>query len=113
MALFLSYEMGRVSNMCLATRSTDISKLSDDELKSEICGLESAEAEIRLYRLALVAEIDRRCAYIDDGARSTVSWLIGNFGMSPRNAKSITDLASKKSEMPEITDAVLVGALSW
>ena len=63
--------------------------------------------------LAAVVELDRRKAWRVDGATSMVSWLVQRCGVTAATARDWVTTAAKLKELPQITDALSKGKLSF
>jgi hypothetical protein len=63
--------------------------------------------------LAAVVELDRRKAWRVDGATSMVAWLVQRCGVSAGTAREWVTAAGKLHELPEISDALSKGKLSF
>jgi Domain of unknown function (DUF222)/HNH endonuclease len=63
--------------------------------------------------LAAVVELDRRKAWRVDGATSMVAWLVQRCGVAASTAREWVTAAGKLHELPEISDALSQGKLSF
>jgi Domain of unknown function (DUF222) len=63
--------------------------------------------------LAAVAELDRRRAWRVDGATSMVGWLVQRCAVSAATAREWVTAAAKLKELPQISDALSKGKLSF
>jgi hypothetical protein len=63
--------------------------------------------------LAAVVELDRRKAWRVDGATSMVAWLVQRCGVSASTAREWVTAAGKLHELPNISDALSKGRLSF
>ncbi len=63
--------------------------------------------------LAAVVELDRRKAWRVDGATSMVGWLVQRCGVTAATAREWVTAAAKLKELPQISDALSKGKLSF
>jgi Domain of unknown function (DUF222) len=63
--------------------------------------------------LAAVVELDRRRAWRVDGATSMVGWLVQRCGVTAATAREWVTAAAKLKELPQISDALSKGKLSF
>jgi hypothetical protein len=62
--------------------------------------------------IAIVGEVDRCQSYRDEGATSTEAWLVERFGISTATARSLTRVAKKAWDMPNLVGSLCAGDLS-
>ena len=87
--------------------------LGNADLHAEVVRRERASRADAAERLALIAEIDRRRSYEDDGFLSTTSWLKARFRISGAEAKRWVELARRLVELPEVALALAEGDISF
>jgi hypothetical protein len=87
--------------------------LGNADLHAEVVRRERASRADAAERLALIAEIDRRRSYEDDGFLSTTSWLKARFRISGGEARRRVELARRLSALPEVAQALASGDISF
>jgi hypothetical protein len=87
--------------------------LTTDELVAMADQLQALEDAFHLEKLDIFAEIDRRRAYEEDGARSMVDWLTYRYDMRPETARDEVRVAHAMQELPKVREAVSEGRICW
>jgi hypothetical protein len=91
----------------------DFSHVDDDELVDEICTWAGRVAAGTAHLLALVAELDRREAWVGTGLLSCAHWLSWRIGLSLGTAREWVRVARRLEELPEVSQAFSAGRMSW
>ncbi|MBV6509637.1 MAG: hypothetical protein JJLCMIEE_02733 [Acidimicrobiales bacterium] len=84
-----------------------------DELMDAIGQMHALSLAAQHKVLELLAEVDRREAWRDDGSGSAAAWLMGWLGISRRTATEWADAARKLEELPAIAAVFSQGGLAW
>jgi len=63
--------------------------------------------------LAVIAAVDERCTYREDGATSTAAWLVGLLGITAERARVWVDVARALSEATPLAEAYATGSVSF
>ena len=92
---------------------TQPSDLETERLEAEIASLYSRISAETCRWLLLVAELDRREAYLQWGCRSCAHWLSWHCGVGLRAAQDHVRVAGRLDELPLIRDAFARGELSY
>src|ERR671919_1757169 len=93
-------------------RSTDVFALRDDELASDLDGLEHATRVIEVERGRRVAELERRGTYARDGHLSMASWLASRHRVAQATAAGHVRMARALEAMPVAAKALVAGDVS-
>jgi hypothetical protein len=88
-------------------------QLVNTDLHSELVRREKASRLDAAERLALIAEMDRRRSFEDEGFLSATSWLRDRFRISGGEAKRWVELARRLAELPEVARALADGDISF
>ena len=83
-----------------------------DALELQLTGLHAIVAGAQNELLRVIAELDRRRAYADDGARDMVEWLAMRLALERPTARRFVETALRASELPELSAAFARGELS-
>jgi hypothetical protein len=87
--------------------------LANADLHAEVLRREKASRADAAERLALIAEIDRRRSYEDEGFLSSTSWLKARFRITGGEARRWVELARRLAELPEVARALASGDISF
>jgi hypothetical protein len=87
--------------------------LANADLHAEAKRREKASRRDAAERLAVIAEIDQRRSYEDDGFLSTTGWLKANFRISGAEARRWVELARRLVELPDVARALADGDISF
>ncbi|MDH3730021.1 MAG: HNH endonuclease [Acidimicrobiia bacterium] len=88
-------------------------QLANADLHAEVLRREKASRADAAERLGLIAEIDRRRSFEDEGFLSTTSWLRDRFRISGGEAKRWVELARRLAELPDVARALAEGDISF
>jgi hypothetical protein len=91
----------------------DLSELSLDDLEAELATLASHIYAGTCRWLGLVAEMDRRGRWAEEGRGSCADWLAWRCALTPRAAREHVRVARCLSGLPLIHDAFAHGELSY
>src|SRR5664279_3560572 len=84
-----------------------------ERLEAEITQLAGHLAAAECRWMLLIAEFDRRAGYEQWGCRSSSHWLNWHCGLDLRAARDRVRTARALETLPGMTDAFLVGTLSY
>lgn len=88
-------------------------KVSDGELKEQICSLAGRLAAATYAWLVMIAEFDRRSAWSGSGITSCAHWLAWSCSMSPATAREHVRVARVLVGLPLVSAAFAAGTLSY
>ena len=63
--------------------------------------------------LAVTAEVQRREAYLADGARTPAAWLRTHLGLSPATSEAWADVAERLEDLPKLAETFESGQISF
>ena len=86
--------------------------LTNTDLHQEVVRQEGLARAHAVERLRLIAEVDRRGSYQDEGFVSTTSWLRHRCRMSGSEAKRWVELARRLAQLPEVMSTLAEGDIS-
>jgi len=87
--------------------------LANADLHAEVVRRERASRADAAEQLALIAEIDRRRSFEDEGFLSTTSWLKARFRISGAEARRWVELARRLAGLPDVARALAAGDISF
>jgi hypothetical protein len=90
-----------------------LSSMSTEQLEREIGELAAHIHAATCRWLLLVAELDRRRAWADWGAKSCAQWLSARCGVAPGAAREQMRVARRLEELPAVCEAFSRGELSY
>jgi hypothetical protein len=90
-----------------------LARCSVADLADTIGQLHGIACAAHRHLLSMVAELDRREAYRDDGAADVVSWLTAKLSLSQATARVWVDVARALDELPHIASEYEAGRLSF
>jgi hypothetical protein len=93
--------------------NTELARLSDEELLSELTETARAKEALSGREAQLGGEIARREAYRADGATSLDSWLAGHLGRSAASARALAHVGECLFDLPKLQEALSSGRLSF
>jgi hypothetical protein len=102
---------GRVRAAVEALRGDDLADQPDGQVEEDFAELQRLGEALELERLRRLADLDRRCAYVDDGYLSTASWLAGTHRMGWPQAREQVRTARALSQMERTRSAVEAGQI--
>jgi hypothetical protein len=91
----------------------DLAELPTKTLEAEIATLYSRISAETCQWLLLVAELDRREAYLKWGCHTCAHWLTWHCGVAMRAAQDHVRVARRLGELPRVTEAFSRGELSY
>ncbi|MDH3730320.1 MAG: 13E12 repeat family protein, partial [Acidimicrobiia bacterium] len=86
--------------------------LANAELRTEVVRREKAFRAGAAEQLALIAELDRRRGFEDEGFLSTTSWLRDRCRFSNSEAQRWVELARRLADLPDVVQALAEGDIS-
>lgn len=87
--------------------------LDNDDLAEATRGLAALEAGVRIQQLRLLASLDEREAWRDDGQICTTNWVCLHLGTTKRTARDLLRVARVISTLPALEAAYANGEISW
>lgn len=91
----------------------DLKDITTDELAATADQLHGLMNAVRVQYLHVVAEIDRRRAYAEDGMGSAEDWTTYRYGMNRATAREEVEVARVLEENPRVQEAVANGEICW
>lgn len=92
--------MSELASAVGATAATEVTQLSDDQLREDLVALPEQLAALKAAWLKRVRECERRQLHQADGHRSAGAWLRAHALVSGREASSAAWLARRLSRLP-------------
>jgi hypothetical protein len=86
---------------------------SDDELSVAVSQLSALLAATHAELLDVIAAIDTKAAWIDDGATAMAPWLTGRCGIGRATANEWVRVADALQDLPALRQCYASGAMSW
>ena len=83
-----------------------------EDLSDSIVQLHALQTAATAHMLRLIAEYDRRQAWVEDGCCSMADWLVGRLGVSRKTANDLVKVAGRLAEQPDMARAMAAGELS-
>lgn len=93
--------------------STGFSGLATERLEAELCGMAANIAAATCRWLEMVAEYDRRQAWVSWECRSMTHWLVGHVGMARSTAREHVRVANALTTLPMLRAEFGAGRLSY
>jgi hypothetical protein len=90
----------------------DFGALDNESLKVEITETRKALSQTQARLMKLLAELDRRQAYREDGASSIEEWSSMRLGMTQGHGRSLSGLAKSLERLPALERALATGKVS-
>jgi Domain of unknown function (DUF222)/HNH endonuclease len=90
-----------------------LASCSVENLTDTVGQLHGIACAAHRHLLTVVAELDRREAFRDDGAADMPSWLTARLSISFRTARAWVEAARALESLPAIATAYTEGKLSW
>src|ERR671914_2991885 len=90
-----------------------LSTCNSEELAGTVGQLHGIACAAHRHLLTVVAELDEREDYCDDGAPDMAGWLAAKLALRPATARAWVEVARALESLPAIADAYSAGTLSW
>jgi hypothetical protein len=87
-------------------------ELSDEEISAEIQAIQVLFGALQARRLALLAEVGKRALHKKEGCLSVAQFAAKHFKVTPRNARTMSFVASCLEELDLFSEALSKGTLS-
>ena len=101
------------SGRVLSDRALAYLARSDDELSEAVAQLSALIVASHAELLDVIAAIDAKAGWVDDGATAMGPWLVGRCGIGRATANEWVRVADALQDLPELRDRYASGALSW
>lgn len=92
---------------------TPYAKHSTESLTRCLAQLHGLHNAVLREMLAVTAEVQRREAYLADGARTPAAWLRAHLGLSPSTSDSWAGVAERLDDLPKLADMFASGEISF
>lgn len=90
-----------------------LSKCSSEDLTETVGQLHGIACAAHRHLLSVVAELERREAFREDGASDMARWLAARLSVSARTARSWVEVGRALESLPALAEAYTAGTLSW
>jgi Domain of unknown function (DUF222) len=91
----------------------ELADCTEADLTDTVGQLHGISCAAHRHLLTVVAELDERTAYREDGAPDMAAWLAAKLSLAPATARAWVQIARALESLPAIANAYAAGTLSW